>query len=97
LDLAGEENQEPVFKRRKMLRGSTTDENRVLVAQLAAFDKQAKSLLTEGEYEVGLDEADSNGISKVSSSWATNSAWKKLNIEPTEKVRAKPPSSFFLC
>lgn len=93
----GEENLEPAAKRRKLLRGST-DDSKILTAELVVYDKHSRCLLTEAEYELVLTEAEATTINgsgngsgggvKISPK-KNNSSWESITIDDsTESVRA---------
>ena len=83
----GEENVEPSAKRRKLLRGST-DDFKVLTAELVVYDKHGRCLLTEGEYELVLSEVNGSGAgsSEKISPKKNNSSWETINVSKADKV-----------
>ena len=81
----GEENLEPAAKRRKLLRGST-DDSKVLTAELVVYDRHSRCLLTEGEYELVLNEVEAATAAKISPK-KNNTSWETINLDRVEKVR----------
>jgi hypothetical protein len=79
------ENLEPAAKRRKFLRGST-DGSKVLTAELVVYDKHSRCLLTEGEYELVLNEQEASAAAKISPK-KNNTSWENINLDKVEKVR----------
>ena len=87
-----DENQEPATKKRK------TQEEREVTAELVVYDKHSRCLLTEGEYELVLGEAEGTKISpnKKNSSWEiidtetvnmSSSQFSVFGSSPTLKFR----------
>ena len=85
--LNGEENLEPAAKRRKLLRGST-DDSKVLTAELVVYDRHSRCLLTEGEYELVLNEVEATTAAKISPK-KNNTSWETINLDRVEKVRKR--------
>ena len=89
-----DENQEPAPKKRK-----TGDEGvREVTAEMVVYDKHSRCLLTEGEYELVLGEAEGSKISpnKKNSSWeiidtetvnSSSSQFSVFSSSPTLKFR----------
>lgn len=82
-----DENLEPAAKRRKLLLRGTSNEDddqksKLLTAELVVYDKLARCLLTEGEYELVLAEMENN--SRISPK--KNSTWENITIDKEKAV-----------
>ncbi|RLU17543.1 hypothetical protein DMN91_009778 [Ooceraea biroi] len=91
--------EEPAQKRRKSSTGSMKvggDEVKQYGSELTVYDKHNRCLLTDGEYELGLQEVQTNirASPKKHSSWETVADIK--DCEPFEMFRQGPTLKFRL-
>ncbi|XP_032664577.1 polycomb protein suz12-B isoform X1 [Odontomachus brunneus] len=92
--------EEPAQKRRKSSTGSIKtgggDEVKQYGSELIVYDKHSRCLLTDGDYELGLQEVQTN----IRSSPKKHSSWESLpdikNCEPFEVFSAGPTLKFRL-
>jgi len=92
-------NSEPAQKRRKSSTGSIKtagDEVKQYGSELTVYDKHNRCLLTDGEYELGLQEVQTN----VRSSPKKHNSWETVvdikDCEPFEMFKQGPTLKFRL-